>query len=155
MVACVNGLLGWGYVPGALPKEHLTVAFVAQKGRRVLLMDDSQIQLDCGRVALQRAGYDVRIANTLAEFDQAVSDWAPDIVLTDVHMPEIMGNALCAVLKQRLQTERTPVVLFSSLDDEALAKLAKDCGADGFLSKEHGFDRLIEELESLHSSILW
>jgi CheY-like chemotaxis protein len=127
----------------------------ADKGRKVLIIDDSDIQLYFEERVLVRAGFDVRTANSLDRFDEIFQTWRPDIVLTDVQMPDIRGDDLCKVLKQRMGAEHTPVVLFSSLPDAELAILAERCQADGFLSKQAGLERLAEELETLWSSILW
>lgn len=125
------------------------------KGRKVLIVDDSDIQLHFEEKVLLRAGFDVRTANSLVAFDDVLRDWQPDMVLTDVHMPDIRGDELCKVLKSRMGTAQTPVVLFSSLPDAQLSILARKCGADGFLSKHNGLERLAEELQSLWESILW
>ncbi len=127
----------------------------SKKGRKVLIVDDSDVQLYFEERALLRAGFEVRTANSLDRFDEIFNMWRPDIVLTDVQMPDIRGDDLCKVLKQRMGTSQTPVVLFSSLSDAELAVLARQCHADGFLSKQAGLERLAEELETLWSSILW
>ena len=126
-----------------------------EKGRKVLIVDDSDVQLYFEERALVRAGFEVRTASTLDRFDEILRDWQPDIVLTDVQMPDIRGDDLCKVLKQRMGTKQTPVVLFSSLGEAELAVLARQCHADGFLSKQAGLERLAAELETLWSSIVW
>ena len=46
-------------------------------------------------------------------------------------------------------------MLFSSLGDEELGKLAQQVGADGFLSKANGLEALGEKIDELVESILW
>jgi DNA-binding response OmpR family regulator len=128
---------------------------IAEKGRKVLIIDDSDVQLYFEERALVRAGFEVRTANSLDGFEEIFRSWQPDIVLTDVQMPDIRGDELCKVLKQRMGVAQTPVVLISSLPHAELAILARRCQADGFLSKQAGLERLAEELETLWSSILW
>lgn len=127
----------------------------SQKGRKVLIVDDSDVQLYFEEKMLLRAGFDVRTASSLVAFDDILRDWQPDMVLTDVHMPDIRGDELCKILKSRMGTSQTPVVLFSSLPDAQLSILARKCGADGYLSKHDGLERLAEELQSLWEQILW
>jgi two-component system, OmpR family, alkaline phosphatase synthesis response regulator PhoP len=127
----------------------------AAKGRKVLIIDDSDIQLYFEQRVLERAGFDVKTANSLAEFEHLLQSWWPDIVLTDVQMPDISGDQLCSRLKSRMATSQTPVVLFSSLPEAQLSELARQCGADGHLSKENGLERLVIELNALWESILW
>lgn len=141
--------------PGGQPDVCPSAMNAIQKGRKVLIVDDSELQLYFEERALVRAGFVVRTANSLDRFDEILRSWRPDIVLTDVQMPDIRGDHLCKVLKQRMGTERTPVVLISALPEAELAVLARRCQADGYLSKEDGLEHLAEELESLWSSILW
>src|SRR5690606_31369660 len=127
----------------------------AQKGRKVLILDDSEVQLHFEERVLARAGFEVRTASSLAAFDQILKSWSPDIVLTDVQMPDIRGDQLCRMLKLRLPTSRTPVVLFSSWPDDDVAATAPRCSADGYLSKPTGLGRLAEEPTALGESLLW
>ena len=123
--------------------------------RRILLIDDSEITLAMEQSVLEERGYEVRSTSTLVEFERLVSDFKPDVILTDIHMPEATGTDICRTLKNEYKTQDIPIVLFSSLDDAELEKLAAQVGADGYLSKAHGLDALGEKVDELVSSILW
>jgi CheY-like chemotaxis protein len=56
---------------------------------------------------------------------------APDLILTDIHMPEAKGTDICRVLKHEYDTQDIPIVLFSSLSDEELGKLASRSAPTG------------------------
>lgn len=104
---------------------------------------------------MTRGGFDVGTARCLAEFDCLLHDWQPDVILSDVKMPEIDGTALCRRLKLRPRTARLLVVLFSNLSPSRLEELAAGCGADAYVSKAGGFDRLPVAISSLCEEILW
>jgi DNA-binding response OmpR family regulator len=104
---------------------------------------------------LAGAGFDVRIAGTLAEFQHAADRWRPEVVLTDIRMPEVSGHELCRSLKRHHRTAGIPVVLFSGLPEEELARLARSAGADGYLCKRDGLEGLAEMLTDLCESIIW
>ena len=123
--------------------------------RKVLIMDDSEIALYFGREALEKGGFDVRTASNLAEFDAALLDWHPDVILTDVAMPEIDGGELCRTLKSRLEGKDVPVLLFSAMSEAQLERVARECGADGYLTKMNGLERLPEQLHALCEEIVW
>jgi CheY-like chemotaxis protein len=69
--------------------------------------------------------------------------------------PEATGADICRTLKNEYNTQDIPIVLFSSLNDDELEKLAGQVGADGFLSKSHGLEALGEKIDELVESIIW
>ena len=113
---------------------------------KVLLIDDSEISLHFVAGVLQRAGYEVRTANDVEKLETVLGDWRPDIILTDVNMPGVSGLELCRMLKSNYETAHVPVVLYSAAPNHELEGMARDCEADGFLSKSNGLDRLPKEL---------
>jgi CheY-like chemotaxis protein len=123
--------------------------------RKILLIDDSEITLAMEKSVLEARGYEVEAANNLVEFEKLLSSFKPDVILTDIHMPEAKGTDICRTLKNEYNTQNIPIVLFSSLNDDELSKLAAQVGADGFLSKANGLDALGEKVDELVSQILW
>ena len=117
--------------------------------RRVLLVDDSEITLKVVANTLTTAGYDVRTSTTVANLATAFGNWSPELILTDVKMPDVSGVELCRRLKSSYETAHVPVVLYSSLSDSELEVLARECEADAFLSKQAGPQLLPAELERL------
>jgi len=122
---------------------------------KVLLIDDSEISLHFVAGVLLRAGYEVRTADDVDKIGGVLGDWRPDIILTDVNMPGVSGVELCRMLKSNYDTADVPVVLFSAVPHHELEDLARDCDADGFLSKSNGLDRLPKELELLIETALF
>jgi len=123
--------------------------------RKILLIDDSEITLAMEKSVLEARGYEVQAANNLVEFEKLLGSFKPDVILTDIHMPEAKGTDICRTLKNEYNTQNIPIVLFSSLNDDELSKLAAQVGADGFLSKANGLDALGEKVDELVSQILW
>jgi CheY-like chemotaxis protein len=123
--------------------------------RRILLIDDSEITLQMEKAVLEERGYEVAGAATLMEFERLLGEFKPNLILTDIHMPEATGADICRTLKNEYNTQDIPIVLFSSLNDEELEKLAGQVGADGFLSKSHGLEALGEKVDELVESIIW
>ena len=123
--------------------------------RRILLIDDSEITLQMEKAVLEERGYDVRGAATLMESERLLAEFNSNLILTDIHMPEATGADICRTLKNEYNTQDIPIVLFSSLNDAELEKLAGQVGADGFLSKSHGLEALGEKVDELVESIIW
>src|SRR5262245_33867674 len=77
--------------------------------RKVLIVDDSQLCLEMEAAILAREGFDVRTAATIDEFDRILHAWSPDIVLTDVKMPEMQGTDLCRYVRRHVRSHHVPV----------------------------------------------
>lgn len=121
----------------------------------ILVLDDSEIVLNMISLALMDAGFEVKAASSLVEFDRILSQLEPDIILTDIKMPEISGDNVCRVLKQKHNTKLIPIVLFSTLDEKELAELAERAGADGYVCKDAGIDEIVNRIQSLTGEILF
>lgn len=123
--------------------------------KRILLLDDSTITLEMEKAVLEERGYRVAIASNLLEFQSQLDQFQPEIILTDLMMPDISGKDIVRVLKQDFHTEKIPIILFSSKPDDELQGIAEQAGADGFLSKSHGIEKLGDMVDEMVDSILW
>ncbi len=123
--------------------------------KRILLLDDSVITLEMEKAVLEERGYRIAIASNLLEFQGLLDRFQPEIILTDLMMPDISGKDIVRVLKQDFHTEKIPIILFSSKPDDELQEIAEQAGADGYLSKSHGIDRLGDMVDEMVDSILW
>lgn len=118
-------------------------------GRRVLFFDDSQIIGEVLKQELEPKGHSLTLAHSLAEFEARLAEEVPEIVLLDVNMPEVTGDDVCRQLRARYPESTLCVLLFSSIGDEELARIARDAGADGFISKQRGMDEIVPYLDWL------
>jgi len=123
--------------------------------RKVLLIDDSEVALHFASRVLGRAGFEVRTTADVQDLHSVLGGWRPDVILTDVDMPGLTGPELCRMLKSSYETAHVPVVLFSAVPALELEHMARDCEADGFLSKANGLERLPAELELLIETALF
>ncbi len=121
----------------------------------MLLLDDSEISLEVASEVLADNGFDVRATTSLESFDEVLGNWLPEVILTDVKMPGMTGSELCRALKRRYDTAHVPIVLCSSMSATELAALARDCEADGFVSKTEDMDDLAAELRAVCESMSW
>jgi CheY-like chemotaxis protein len=123
--------------------------------RKILLIDDSEVALHFASRVLGKAGYDVRTTLDVHDLHSVLGGWRPDVILTDVDMPGVTGPELCRMLKSSYETAHVPVVLFSAVPSPQLENLARECEADGFLSKANGLERLPQDLELLIETALF
>jgi CheY-like chemotaxis protein len=123
--------------------------------RRLVLIDDSELTLAVMTRILTDAGFEVRAVSSLRRFLNAVLDWKPHLIVTDLYMPEMSGAELCTWLKSQVQTAKTPVVICSSAPDKELEEVARTVGADGYVSKDDGPEALPAKLHALCSEIVF
>jgi CheY-like chemotaxis protein len=122
---------------------------------KILVLDDSEIILNVVSMELGQAGFEVLTANSLLEFDQVLKANEPNIILTDIKMPEVSGDQICRVLKQKTATKNIPVVLFSTLSEAELAALAERSGADGYVCKLSGAEEIVKKIKTLVDEIVF
>lgn len=110
--------------------------------RRILVADDSEELRDTYRAILEAAGYEVMTAANGAEALERAVEFQPDLIISDVVMPEMDGLELLEKLQTRLAPPLPPVILcsgFELTEREALAR-----GALMFLRKPFDRDDLLE-----------
>lgn len=109
---------------------------------KILLIDDSLTQLEALKVQFINAGYEVETARNGGEGYQKVFESAPDLVLSDIIMPNLNGYQLCRLLKNNPVTKKIPVILLTVLDKKIDEFWGNKSGADGFIFKTAGFEEI-------------
>ena len=122
---------------------------------KIVLIDDSEIMLAVMEPELVAAGFEVRAVCSLRQFLNAVLDWKPHVIVTDLYMPGMTGAELCSWLRQHVSTSRTPIVICSSAPDAELAEVTRTVGADAFVSKHRGPVELAMKLRALCEEIVF
>jgi pilus assembly protein CpaE len=104
-------------------------------GERVLFVDDEEQIRKLLSTWLTRHGYEVTVANDGWEALKAVRTKAPDLVITDVNMPNMNGLELTRRLRADHRTARIPVIMLSARKqaDDVLTGYAE--GADEYIPK--------------------
>jgi CheY-like chemotaxis protein len=101
---------------------------------KILVMDDDADVLHTARELL-RQEYDVVTCKATFNRLSFIRDTQPDLVLMDVNMPLVPGDEVVRLLKDCPELCEIPVVLFSSNDERLLRRMARDCGAVGYIPK--------------------
>ncbi|MGB8933073.1 MAG: response regulator [Anaeromyxobacteraceae bacterium] len=102
---------------------------------KILVVDDDPTHLMYTQEILEADGHDVVVHRT--GFGVSVKFWKekPDLVLLDVNMPGLSGENVCFLLERWLADRKTPVLLYSSNDEESLRKTAQKLGTAGYVMK--------------------
>jgi diguanylate cyclase (GGDEF)-like protein len=114
---------------------------------RVIVVDDSRATADFVKGTLEQAGMICRtVDEPLATLD-AIRDFRPDLVLTDLYMPACSGPELAALIRMHPGFLGIPIVYLSSEMDPDLRIEALRQGADDFLSKPIRPEHLVASVQ--------
>jgi two-component system KDP operon response regulator KdpE len=112
---------------------------------RILVVDDEPQLTRVLRTGLGARGYDVRAAADGLTALDTFNDWNPDLVITDLGMPNMNGIELCRRLRAISQV---PIIVLSAKGEEETKVEALDTGADDFVTKPFGIDELLARVRA-------
>src|SRR5689334_24273010 len=115
----------------------------------VYFIDDSATMREVIKIAFRRESIDVIACASADAAIQQMAATAPDVVITDVIMPEKDGYEVCQYIKQHPQFGRVPVVLMSGVVNRAVADKAFSVKADELIRKPFQPQDLITRVRHL------
>ena len=83
--------------------------------KHILIVDDEATVLRVLRLSLEKGGYKVSKANNGEEALEIVRQQVPDVVITDIEMPKMDGEALCKALEAEFPQRSFPIFVVTSL----------------------------------------
>ena len=114
---------------------------------KLLLVDDEKAITDNLGPFLSRAGFDVTIACDGADALDKVARVNPDLIVTDVMMPQMDGRAFLRTLRQ--QSDWTPVILLTRVGEASERAMALEEGADDYLNKPFDPHELVARIHAV------
>ncbi|MDY7232048.1 hybrid sensor histidine kinase/response regulator [Hyalangium rubrum] len=117
----------------------------SQQTRRALVVDDSLTARALHRANLEAGGFTVHLASSGTRALERLQTDSYDVIICDLEMEEMDGEALIRRLRERPETRDLPIILVST--HEAGRERGRAAGADGFLSKRDcAAGRLLSEV---------
>ncbi|WP_291935106.1 response regulator [Limnohabitans sp.] len=149
MVGVLNGLTQTMATSASVPAPAPVPSF---KSQRILLVEDTPINQTLETILLQRMGYEVSIANNGIEAIEAFSTREFDLILMDIHMPEMGGVEAAEIirtLEKNQQLKRTPIIAVTANALKGDKERYLAAGMDGYVSKPIAVDALRHEIRGL------
>lgn len=116
----------------------------------VLIVNDLSDQLELMNTALCRAGFTVFTAENGREGFAVAKREKPDLIISDVTMPEINGIELCRLVREDAQLSTSPILLVSALRTDTESVVAGlEAGADEYLEIPFDTARLVAQAARL------
>ncbi len=116
---------------------------------KVLIVEDSPSELELMSYYLKDSGCKVIKAASAKEALEKVVSEQPDAIVTDVVMPGMSGFELCRSLKKNPITQKVPIVICSSKNQEIDRLWAMKQGADAYLTKPYTREQLLRAIKSV------
>lgn len=113
--------------------------------RKILVVDDESQITRVLRHSLSAHRYDVRTAADGVSALDTFRDWHPDLIITDLQMPEMDGIELCREIRK---TSKLPIIVLSVKGEERTKVDALDAGADDYVLKPFGIDELLARVRA-------
>jgi two-component system KDP operon response regulator KdpE len=114
------------------------------KGNILVVDDETQIARVL-KTTLSSQGYGVRIASDGDEAVQVMKEWSPDLVITDLRMPNMDGLELCKHIRAK---SKLPIIVLSVRGEERTKVDALDAGADDYVTKPFGVAELLARVRA-------
>ena len=105
------------------------------KKKQILVVDDEPAWLKSVSHVLRREGFQVKAVQSATEALALLVKYRPDLIVSDLRMPDMNGFDLLDKIKHLPMMASTPVVFFSAIDDYHANKVARELGATACLLK--------------------
>jgi two-component system KDP operon response regulator KdpE len=112
---------------------------------RILIVDDEPQITRVLRHSLSAHRFDVRTAADGVSALDTFGDWHPNLLITDLQMPEMDGIELCRSIRK---VSNIPIIVLSVRGDERSKIKALDVGADDYVTKPFGMNEVLARIRA-------
>ncbi len=115
--------------------------------RKVLIVDDDPAVVDLIKDVLEKDGrFEIRDVNNGFAAGKLTNEYHPDLIILDVMLPDINGQAVCELIRSDPSMEDIKIICISGMvEEEKIDELYK-AGANDFLQKPLDIDELIRRI---------
>jgi two-component system, OmpR family, KDP operon response regulator KdpE len=114
-------------------------------GRRILVVDDEPQITRVLRTTLSGHGYEIRVSNDVEAALDVVNDWPPELIITDLSMPNLSGIDLTRKVRSKSEI---PIIVLSVRGEERSKIEALDAGADDYVTKPFNMNELLARVRA-------
>lgn len=119
-------------------------------GRKILIAEDDKFLAAAYRAKFDGIGWEVKLASDGKEALEVLKTFTPDVVITDLMMPNLDGFGLLTELQASPKTKNIPVMVMSNLGQKEDKDKALNLGAKLFLIKSDSpISQVVEEAQKL------
>lgn len=120
---------------------------------KVLLVEDEAALRDTLEEILELNNFEVKVAGSGEEALEIINTWIPDLIVSDIMMPEMTGFDLIKKVHGQEKMQNIPFIFLSALASREDQNKGLDAGAKGYITKPFKSAELIALIKQLSSSI--
>lgn len=113
---------------------------------KILLVEDDKLQAKVTKDYLESKGFDVIWTDSGKSAIKIAKTQALELILLDIVLPDMDGNAVCRFLKHTENTKAIPIIALTIKNSEEEKVAGLDAGADDYLSKPYSENELIARI---------
>lgn len=117
--------------------------------QRVLIIDDSNSMRQMIRFTLEEEGYQVEEAVNGLDGTGKLDAFKPELIITDIHMPEMNGIEFIEKTRQNDSFKFTPIIVLTTESEKAMQDKGKKAGATAWLVKPFTPEVLLETVKKV------
>ncbi len=115
----------------------------------ILAIDDSRTMRDMLRFALSDAGFEVCLAEDGQQGLDALTDFTPDVIITDINMPVMDGFGLIEGVRKMDELRAVPILVLTTESSQELKQRARTAGATGWIVKPFDKVKLVNAIHKV------
>ncbi|MDT0689989.1 two-component regulator propeller domain-containing protein [Salegentibacter sp. F188] len=136
------------FVPGSTPGKK-NESITSDKNRPLILIIDDNPEILVFLNGIFKEDYDIVHATNGDEGIRKASKYVPDIIISDVMMPEKNGIDLCSGLKKQTSTSHIPIILLTAKNNIESISTGYEEGADDYITKPFHPQLLMTRVKNL------
>lgn len=117
--------------------------------RKILLVDDSVSIRESVAFFLEQQGFEVKKAEDGEKALEYLTNYLPDLIITDLHMPNMNGIELIKKIRSTPPISKLPTILLTTETLKEKKLQAKKAGATGWINKPFEQERLLKVINKL------
>jgi len=117
--------------------------------KKILIADDEPNILMLTSIMLEDAGYETVMAKNGTQAIERALKEKPDLIITDIVMPETDGFEVCRTLRDREEFNDVPIIILSAIGDEFNKITGFEGGADDYITKPFNLEDLKSRVQTL------
>ena len=117
-------------------------------GKKVAVVEDEAELASLVEYNLERNGFAVRVLRGAKDTMHQLEDYAPDLILLDVLLPETDGFELCRQIRKHPALARTPVLFLTARSEEVDRVLGLELGGDDYVTKPFSIRELVARVKA-------